>query len=175
MSDSSRGCPCNGACCPSEPPEKIIQLDFLYLDLQTCTRCQGAESNLDQAIREVSSVLSAAGVTVNVQKINITTPELAEKHRFLSSPTLRINGHDIDLQVTETPCKDCGDLCGDTVDCRSWIYHGTEYAEPPKEMIINSLLKEVYGTHAPEMTITNNYILPENLKVFFAGLERSTS
>lgn len=173
MSESSTVCACSGACCPPEPTKKKIQIDFLYLDLQTCTRCQGTETNLEQAISEVSAVLGAAGYRIDVRRINISTAELAEEHHFLSSPTLRINGHDLDLNVTETPCKDCGDLCGDTVDCRSWNYNGMEHTEPPKEMIINAILKEVYGAPPPALTITSTYILPENLKVFFEGRERA--
>ncbi|WP_211802583.1 DUF2703 domain-containing protein [Proteiniclasticum sediminis] len=152
-----------------------IQIDFLYLDLKTCTRCQGTETNLDQAIREAAPVLRSAGYTIHVRSICISTPELAKEHRFLSSPTLRLNGHEIDLMVTETPCKDCGDLCGETVDCRTWNYQGIEHALPPKEMIINALLKEIYGMQDQERTISNNYALPENLKIFFEGLNGSSS
>lgn len=122
MSDTSKGCSCNGSdCCGSFNEKKKMVIDFLYLDLDTCVRCQGTESNLDVAISEVSAVLKSAGFEVSVNKINITTPELATKYEFLSSPTIRINGNDIALDVTETACLDCGDICGDSVDCRSWV------------------------------------------------------
>lgn len=52
------------------------------------------------------------------------------------------------------------------MDCRTWNYQGIEHALPPKEMIINALLKEIYGMQDQKMTISNNYALPENLKYF---------
>lgn len=76
LSESPKGCTCNGDCCPTEPMNREIQIDFLYLDLKTCTRCQGAETNLDQAIREVAPVLRSAGYTIHVRSICISTPEL---------------------------------------------------------------------------------------------------
>ena len=105
MSNNKDGCSCRGDCCPQKQVDKKIDIDFLYLDLDTCKRCQGAESNLDQAINEVSAVLTSAGYEVSVNKVNISSPELAIKHSFLSSPTIRINGNDISLDVTETACN----------------------------------------------------------------------
>lgn len=169
MSNTKDGCSCSGDCCGQKQEVKKIDIDFLYLDLNTCKRCQGAESNLDQAINEVSAVLKSAGYDVSVNKVNIATPELASKHEFLSSPTIRINGNDIVLDVTETSCRDCGTICGDSVDCRSWVYEGTEHPEPPKEMIVNAILKEVYGGHSESSKSKKEYMLPDNLKAFFTG------
>jgi hypothetical protein len=50
--------------------------------------------------------------------------------------TIRINGKDIVLEMSETDCGDCGDLCSENVVCRSWIYKGDEYSEPSKEMLV---------------------------------------
>jgi len=109
-----------------------LVIDFLYLDLSVCTRCQGTDTSLDEALAEVSRVLEATGTEVIVNKINVNTEELAIKHRFLSSPTIRVNGHDIQMEVKESLCESCGDLCGDEVDCRVWVYQGKEYTVPPK-------------------------------------------
>ncbi|MDD2401924.1 MAG: DUF2703 domain-containing protein [Clostridia bacterium] len=171
MSNNTKVCSCSGSCCTPKQEIKKIDIDFLYLDLNTCERCQGAESNLDQAINEVSAVLKSAGYEVSVNKVNITTPELATKYEFLSSPTIRINGNDIALEVTETSCKDCGDICGDSVDCRSWVYEGVEHPEPPKEMIVNAIMKEVYGGHSDLNNEKSKYVIPQNLKIFFDGLK----
>jgi hypothetical protein len=126
---------------------------------------------LEDAIKEVAVVLQAAGFDLVVNKINITSKELAIKYQFLSSPTIRINGRDIAMEVKETVCEDCGDLCGDdSVDCRVWTYEGTDYNVPPKAFIINAILKAVYsGTLEPEGN--TDYVLPENLKKFFEGKE----
>jgi len=70
-------------------------IDFLYLDLSVCTRCQGTDQSLEDALAEVSGLLGAAGAEVIVNKINVTSEELAIQHRFVSSPTIRVNGRDI--------------------------------------------------------------------------------
>lgn len=171
MSNNTKGCSCSGGCCSPEQEKKKVDIDFLYLDLNTCERCQEAECNLDQAINEVSAVLKSAGYEVSVNKINITTPDLATKYEFLSSPTIRINGNDISLEVTETSCKDCGDICGDSVDCRSWVYEGVEHPEPPKEMIVNAIMNEVYGGRTNHNDKKSEYVMPQNLKVFFDGIK----
>lgn len=178
----SKKCHCDGGegCCQqgaakavpadsTEPHLKKVVIDFLYLDLNVCQRCQGAEQNLDEAIAEVAAVLESAGYHVTVNKVKIASEELALKHKFLSSPTIRVNSQDIILAVTETACKDCGELCGDNVDCRSWEYEGVGYDEPPKAMIINAIMKAVYGDQTQQVNVNETYVLPENLKKFFAG------
>lgn len=172
MRNITDGCNCGGVdCCAPKPEKKIIEIDFLYLDLTTCQRCQGTDSNLDEAIKEVATVLKYAGIEVQVNKINITTPELAAQYEFLSSPTIRINGEDIALDVTESLCENCGEICGDSVDCRSWVYEGVEYQEPPKEMIVNAVMKAVYGEKTKRDPAKAAYVMPENLKVFFEGIK----
>lgn len=170
MSNSSGCCSCGSGCCGSEQEKKQILIDFLYLDLSVCERCQGTENNLDEAIREVAGVLKAAGFEIVVNKVNITSKELAIKYQFLSSPTIRINGNDIELEVKESSCQECGDLCGDDVDCRVWVHEGIEYNEPPKSMIVNAILKEVYGDNRIDAVKMEEYVLPDNLKIFFDGL-----
>lgn len=169
-SKKTSGC-CGGGCDCSSPAaeKKTLNIDFLYLDLSVCERCQGTESSLDEAIRAVSAVLNAAGYEISTNKVNITSKDLAIQYEFVSSPTIRINGNDIAMDVNESACKECGDLCGDSVDCRVWNYEGVEYTEPPKELIINAILKEVYSTDAPKSSEKDSYVLPQNLEVFFAG------
>lgn len=149
---------------------KEVHIEFLYLDLSVCERCQGAQNNLDAALREVSAVLQSAGYTVSVEKINITSPELAAKYEFISSPTLRVNGHDLAMDVTETTCRSCGDLCGGETQCRSWVYEGQEYEEPPKELIVNGILQAVFGSERVVRAARPPYFLPENLAAFFDGV-----
>ncbi|MGH3984392.1 MAG: hypothetical protein ACRDST_17335, partial [Pseudonocardiaceae bacterium] len=46
--------------------------------------------------------------------------------------------------------------------------HGQEYTEPPPAMIVEAILRHVYGT-APAPAPARRYELPENLGRFFAG------
>lgn len=172
MADQSCCGQSSSCCCNSK---KKIKIDFLYLDLNVCERCQGTETNLDGAIKEISTVLEAAGFELQVNKVNINSSELAYEYEFISSPTIRINGQDIVLEVKESSCKECGDLCGDDVDCRVWNYEGIDYTEPPKEMIINAILKVIYSgknTDSEGSTKEEKYELPTNLKHFFELMEK---
>ena len=173
MSDNTTKscCSCGSSCCEPQQEKKRVVIDFLYLDLTVCERCQGTESNLDSAIKELSAVLQAGGYEVEVNRINITSPELAVQYEFLSSPTIRVNGKDIAMEVRETLCQECGDLCGSETECRSWIYEGVEYSEPPKAMIIEAVLKEVFGSTG-KPAAKKPYVMPKNLVTFFAGLAK---
>ncbi|WP_442872785.1 DUF2703 domain-containing protein [Caproicibacter sp. BJN0012] len=52
-------------------------------------------------------VLDAAGYEVKVNQVNIATRELAVPYRFISSPTIRINGNGIAVELKESLCEDC--------------------------------------------------------------------
>lgn len=168
----------DASCCgdtKTEATEKRqIVIDFLYLDLSACTRCQGTDQILDEAISEVSNVLELTGVEVNVNKVNVISEELAVQYQFMTSPTIRINGRDIQMDAKESNCESCGDLCGDEVDCRVWVYNGVEYTEPPKAMVVEAILKAVYG-NAAEAAPDEAYVLPENLTKFYAGLAKNNT
>jgi hypothetical protein len=156
--------------------KKKIIIDFMYLDLSICTRCQGTEDSLEEAIADVAKVLELTGAEVVVNKIHIDSTEKAIQYRFESSPTIRINRKDIQLEMRESLCESCGDLCGDEVDCRVWVYKGKEYNVPPKAMIIDAILREVYSDKKAQL---NNrvgkeaYQLPENLRRFFESIEKN--
>jgi hypothetical protein len=74
------------------------------------------------------------------------------------------------MDVKESLCESCGDLCGDDVDCRVWVYQGNEYTIPPKAMIIEALLKEVYVGSNNDQPKDPDYSLPDNLKKFYDSM-----
>lgn len=164
------GCSCGTDCCDTskekENNERSIVIDLLYLDLSVCTRCQGTDTSLDNALDDVAKVLEATGVEVVVNKVHVVSEELANEYQFVSSPTIRVNGRDIQMEVKESLCESCGDLCGDDVDCRVWVYQGQEYTVPPKAMITEAILKEVYGSDE-QREAKRDYNMPENLKRFY--------
>jgi len=172
--DSSASCWAAGSpCCGPEQPvdqPRQLEIEFLYLDLSVCTRCQSTESTLEEAIAEVARVLEATGMQVTVRKVHVQTEEQARELGFISSPTIRINGKDIQLGVKESRCESCGDLCGEDVDCRVWVYQDREYTVPPRAMIIEAILREVYGggNKAAENPRPIKDV-PGNLKRFFAA------
>lgn len=157
-------------CAAGEHPEKRLTIEFMYIDLTVCDRCLGTDASLDTAIAEVASVLKATGYEIEVRKILVETEEQACDLGFVSSPTIRINGQDIQLDVKENLCESCGDVCGEEVDCRVWVWQGKEYTTPPKAMIVDAILRHVYGGQKPAENVARE--VPENLKKFFAAKKK---
>ena len=148
--------------------EKLI-IDFLFLDLTTCTRCRGTDRSLEAGLAAVGDVLAASGVEVEVRKVHIRSAAEARTWRFVSSPTVRIDGVDIAVELRESSCgsEACVDGCGDHVDCRVWVFGGREYTEPPVELIVDAILRQVYGQ--PSAPVEDRpFQLPDNLQRFFA-------
>jgi hypothetical protein len=149
-----------------------LRIDFLFLDLETCTRCRGTDRNLESALESARELLTATGTEVEVNKVRVDSAELARELRFESSPTIRVNHRDVALELRESSCgsEACTDGCGESIACRVWVHAGEEYTEPPVAMIIDAILREVYGgaivAPAPYAEL---YELPENLERFFAG------
>jgi hypothetical protein len=155
----------------AESEKRQVVIDFLFLDVSVCTWCKGTEESLDGALADVSAVLKAAGVETVVNRIHVDTEEKAVANRFVSSPTIRVNGRDIQMDGKESKCESCGDLCGDDVDCRVWVYQGKEYTSPPKAMIVDAILKEVYGSGTQEAKPeAPPFVLPDNLKKFYQAM-----
>ncbi len=178
-------CSANSSCCSSEVTARgneaqneksKLEIDFLFLDLDVCVPCRGTEESLEEAIAEASRVFEAAGVEVIVNKTKVEDEEQARELGFISSPTIRINGRDIQLDVKESLCESCGDLCGEDVDCRVWVYQGKEYNIPPKAMIVDAILKEVYGAKDGNLEVQSRPAdIPENLKRFFKAKRNKES
>ncbi|NLW48355.1 MAG: DUF2703 domain-containing protein [Firmicutes bacterium] len=155
-------------------PIKKIIVEYLYLDLQTCERCIGTDCILDEVMLTLTPALKLAGFTVEHQKIEMKTTEIAEQHRFISSPTIRVNGQDICQSVAENSCGCCTDISGADVDCRVFEYNGETFEIPPKEMLAEAILRTVFG-EAEAGCSGEDYKLPENLKDFFDGKEKKSS
>lgn len=149
-----------------------LRIDFFFLDLTTCTRCRDTDRSLQSALGLVRERLAASGIEVEVNKVQVGSAEQARELRFVSSPTLRVNGRDLALELRESPCSSeaCTDGCGEAIACRVWVHGGQEYTEPPVAMILDGIMREVYGGAAVEdLAQAEPYQLPENLERFFAG------
>ena len=145
-----------------------ISIDYLYLDLNTCDRCVSTDMVLEEVLVIITPALKVAGFDIIYNKIEMTTEELATEHKFLSSPTIRVNDQDICLSVKESSCGCCSDISGTAVDCRVFEYKGREYEVPPHEMLAKAIYEAIFSkTSSNEQT--GNYKLPDNLKKFNEG------
>lgn len=164
------GCSCG---CGETSAKKVL-VEYLYLDLQTCDRCIGTDNVLDEVMMILTPSLELAGYKVEYNKIEMETAELAIKYKFLSSPTIRVNGKDICASVKENSCGCCSEISGTDVDCRVFEYNGESYEVPPKEMLAEAILKEVFAPSEGGCSC-GGYELPKNLREFYEGKSKKTS
>lgn len=136
-----------------------LLIDFLYVDLSECERCQSSDETLDRVLRELREQIHDAGIsTISIHKTKITSDEQAERYGLIRSPTLRIDGKDIeeivneDYEVKDNYCPSCQDVTGPDCyeitgggnECRVFEYEGETYETIPEEMI-NEAVKDVVG------------------------------
>ena len=148
--------------------EKKVIVEYLYLDLQTCERCIGIDSILDEVMLALTPALELAGFTVEYRKVEMETAEIAIQHQFISSPTIRVNGQDICRSVEENSCDCCSEISDTDVACRVFEYNGETFEVPPKEMLAEGILQFVFGQSLGGCSC-GEYELPQNLKNFFEG------
>lgn len=152
------------ACCAS-PSATPLRLDAFYLDAVVCERCRNTLSSLDEALELLRPILDLAGIPLTVHRVHIDSLALAKRHRFVSSPTVRVNGVDVAEGLTENECLQCGDLCGDHVTCRTFTYRGKVTTELPVGLIVEAVLR-AWLAPVPTPSLPP-YEVPENLKRFF--------
>lgn len=166
-------CSSEGCCSSSQDVRsysRTVNVDFLYLDLSQCGWCQETDSNLDNAVAKLSEVFKATGVVLKLNKIQVASEEQAEELGFATSPTIRVNGKDIQLDYKEAYCTSCSDLCAADVECRVWLYQGNEYTSPPEGLLMEAILREVYGSSNSCCSNQSKPVVPQNLKKFFRGI-----
>ena len=89
-----------------------LDVEFLYLDLTTCTRCQGTQASLRMALAVVQPLLDALGLRATLRSTQVTSVAQAQQLGLVTSPTVRINGRDIAPELKESACGPCSELCG---------------------------------------------------------------
>lgn len=65
-----------------------MRIEVLYV-----TNCP----HLPTAVKQLKAILSAEGVADEIQEVEVKDGRSAEQFKFRGSPTIRINGRDIDL------------------------------------------------------------------------------
>jgi Domain of unknown function (DUF2703) len=159
-------------------PTRHLQIDFLYLDLDTCTRCRATDATLLEAVERTRPALAAAGVTVGVAKTLVASEAQARGLGFASSPTIRINGVDIAGELVESACDSCSETCACNggVDCRDWVWHGERSHEPPLGLIVEAIMRHAGGTDPGGATSSPRSAgVPANLRQYFAATAADTA
>lgn len=150
---------------------QILNIDYLYLDLMSCKRCLDTNLNLDNAISKVLHLLGDKIITFNVNKVHINNEDKAREFGLEVSPTIRINGEDIQSDWIDNQCTECGDLCecAQHITCRLWKWDGNEFLAAPENLILDAILKNVYSEKTSVIDDKSSMKeLNTNIKTFFA-------
>ncbi len=100
-----------------------MQIDFYYWE--------GCPSHED-ALARLRAVMAAMNVTAPVSVIEIQTEGDAQEHQFIGSPTIRVNGVDVDPPPPDMPYA---------LNCRVYRHEETGRFSPlPSEAMIRKLL-----------------------------------
>ncbi|PIS42922.1 MAG: hypothetical protein COT24_01060 [Candidatus Kerfeldbacteria bacterium CG08_land_8_20_14_0_20_40_16] len=126
---------------------KKIIIEFLHTDLSRCIRCQMSEVSLEASLKHLDQAIQELGLNVTVKKIPIVTKEAAKKRGFTTSPTIKINGRDIEEIIHGSPrhtksyCGSCSAVCQEDTECRTFFYDGKTYGYIPRKMIVEAIKK----------------------------------
>lgn len=92
------------------------------------------------AVERVREVLKEEGLTAEVVEVNVPDEPTAKSVGFLGSPTIRVNGLDVEFAVRAA--KDFGMMC------RTYTDGGRREGLPPRELIRNAVREAVKETSA---------------------------
>lgn len=118
--------------------EVKMKIELLYI--LDCPWCLKTKKLIREALDELR-------LEAEVEEILIDGQEKAKKYNFLGSPTVRIDGKDIEEEVKKERCLPCEELADSTkkatkfvkqeccLGCRVYHYKGKQYPYPPKEML----------------------------------------
>ena len=136
-------------CCSIGENKKVVVIEYLYMDLNTCESCV-TEKVLERVVDELRHAFKIAGYDLEYHKVLIETAEMATTYKFLSSPTIRVNGRNICNSVKENNCGYREDITG----------------TPLAEMIAEEIIKWALIPKTPSFLL-DEYVLPDELKKVF--------
>ena len=91
--------------------------------------------NIDVTLERARAAVTSAGVSADVRVVRIESDEEARRLRFLGSPTVRVDGVDIDATAMDR--NDFG------LQCRIYAVGGRLEGAPPAEWILAALRGEI--------------------------------
>lgn len=119
-------------------------MKILFLHTLNCTWCVKTRNLLKESLKELK-------IKEDFEEIVVDSEEKARKYGFVGSPTIRINGKDIQDKVSKYACAPCEVLCESgkgtsyikrecESGCRTFLYKSKQYPYPPKGLIKESIL-----------------------------------
>ena len=132
--------PSQGVAMPDTTPTSVpVVLELFALDDESCAPCRSARSSLRAAAQILSQTLDGQGYVVATRVVVLQSADHARALRVVSSPTVRVNGHDVALAVEEQTCSTCSTLAGTSIECRTYEWDGRRFDHPPVPLIVDAV------------------------------------
>jgi len=93
--------------------------------------------NHKPAVERVRQVLAEEGLSAEVLEVNVSEPAIAQKVGFLGSPSIRVNGLDVEPEARRK--RACGMVC------RTYAVNGQREGLPSREMLRQAMREENSG------------------------------
>ena len=87
--------------------------------------------NHKPAIERVRQVLAEEGLSAEILEVNVSEPSIAQKVGFLGSPSIRVNGLDVEPEARRK--RACGMVC------RTYAVNGRREGLPSCEMLRHAM------------------------------------
>ncbi|MEW5975774.1 MAG: DUF2703 domain-containing protein [Acidobacteriota bacterium] len=87
--------------------------------------------NHQAAVQRVKEILREEGLAAEVIEVNVPDQKTATRLGFLGSPTIRVNG--LDVEPSARSCRDAG------MTCRTYVEHGRRVGLPSRNLVRTAL------------------------------------
>jgi hypothetical protein len=94
--------------------------------------------NHKAAMERVRQVLAEEGLSAKVLEVNVSEPAIAQKVGFLGSPSIRVNGLDVEPEARRERAYG--------MMCRTYAVNGRREVLPSREMLRQAMREENSGT-----------------------------
>lgn len=158
---------------PSRTIEVPVVLELFALDTVACTPCVSAMASLHAAAVALSHELTGSGYVVATRVILLENAAHAAELGISSSPTVRVNGHDIALEVHEEACPSCSSVAGVSIDCRTYEWEGQRFDHPPVPLIVEAVHQHLASGARRAATPTPATSQPTGVERFLTAHERA--
>ncbi len=118
-----------------------VRVEFLYLDRETCERCRGTEAAVESALATVRPALALAGAGVVLDRVHVDSAATAEAVGLEVSPTIRVDGRDVQPAFETSDCGCAGD---EAVPCRLWRDGERTRERAPADLVADAVLRAAY-------------------------------
>jgi hypothetical protein len=110
-----------------------MKIEVLYFD--GCPNHKPAVERVQQLLRE-------EGVSAEVVEVNVSDESIARKVGFLGSPSIRVNG--LDVEPEARAAHECGMMC------RTYVVNGRREGRPSREMLRQAIREGNSSVNNPD-------------------------